>query len=183
MFQNCYSLIAVTMPTAWGNVYSANGMFSSCESLKSIVLPTAMNTVNVLNDFSNMFSYCVSLVSVANTQYLGSSLQQASLSNAFMNCYALTSNIVIDSLISSFSCQGVGGLSKIPSVRLTRAGSTFGNTPHVDVSKSDMSASALNDLFGDLPTIAGKTITITGCTGAGTCTKSIATGKGWTVTG
>ena len=41
----------------------------------------------------------------------------------------------------------------------------------------------MDQLFTDLTTIVGKTINITGCSGAAGCTRSIATAKGWTVTG
>ena len=45
-----------------------------------------------------------------------------------------------------------------------------------------MDATALNQLFTDLPTVTAKTIVVTGNPGAATCTTSIATAKGWTVT-
>ena len=51
------------------------------------------------------------------------------------------------------------------------------------VTNNPLSATELNLLFGDLATKTGQTITITGCTGAATCDKTIATNKGWTVTG
>ena len=44
-----------------------------------------------------------------------------------------------------------------------------------------MDATELNNLFGDLPTLTGKTIRITGCSGANSCDTTIATNKGWTV--
>jgi len=47
---------------------------------------------------------------------------------------------------------------------------------------SNMGPTALNTLFGNLATVSSKTITVTGNPGAATCTPSIATGKGWTVT-
>jgi hypothetical protein len=56
-----------------------------------------------------------------------------------------------------------------------------GTSSQVDVSYCNLSASALNQLFTDLPTLSGKTIKITGCTGAGTCDQTIATNKGWIV--
>ena len=51
------------------------------------------------------------------------------------------------------------------------------------VAGNPLTAAELNLLFGDLATVSGQTITITGCTGAATCDKTIATNKGWTVTG
>ena len=56
-----------------------------------------------------------------------------------------------------------------------------GTKVDVSVAGEQLSASALNTLFTNLGTVSGKTITITGNPGAGTCTQSIATGKGWSV--
>ena len=50
------------------------------------------------------------------------------------------------------------------------------------VANAKMSANALNEMFSILPTVTGKTVTITGNYGASTCDTSIATAKGWTVT-
>jgi hypothetical protein len=47
-----------------------------------------------------------------------------------------------------------------------------------------LSAEAINEIFTNLGIADGvQTINITGCYGAATCDRSIATGKGWTVTG
>jgi hypothetical protein len=47
-----------------------------------------------------------------------------------------------------------------------------------------LDASSLNEIFTNLGTeFSGATIKITGNPGVGTCNQSIATAKGWTVTG
>ena len=56
-----------------------------------------------------------------------------------------------------------------------------GKTSGVDISKTELNL-LFNDLF-DLTSLATQTITITGCTGAATCNKTIATNKNWTVIG
>jgi hypothetical protein len=58
-----------------------------------------------------------------------------------------------------------------------------GIAPQIDVRYTQLGTAALDQLFTDLPTIAGKTINITGCPGAATCDRTIATGKGYTVIG
>lgn len=59
--------------------------------------------------------------------------------------------------------------------------------PQINVSYTGMDRTALVQLFNDLPTVSsGQIINITGCTGASSLTDdevSIATNKGWTVTG
>ena len=51
------------------------------------------------------------------------------------------------------------------------------------VANTKLDAAGLNALFNSLGTTTGRTITITGCPGAGTCDRTIATAKGWTVSG
>lgn len=86
--------------------------------------------------------------------------------------------------MSNFTFAGVAtAINHVTGIRLTNTGSTFaGTSPQVDIAYNDMSAAAIALLFGDLPTLSGKTIRITGCTGAAdTSHDSVATGKGWTI--
>jgi hypothetical protein len=46
-----------------------------------------------------------------------------------------------------------------------------------------LSATALNEIYTNLPTVSGQSITVTGNYGTSSDTPSIATGKGWTVVG
>ena len=46
---------------------------------------------------------------------------------------------------------------------------------------SALQAAEIDEIFTDLPTVVGKTITVTGTAGASTCTPSIAQAKGWAV--
>jgi hypothetical protein len=68
-------------------------------------------------------------------------------------------------------------------VRNVLAGQYGGTSPQIAVQYCNLDTAALNQVFTDLPTVTSKTINITGATGAATCTRSIATAKGWTVTG
>jgi hypothetical protein len=56
-------------------------------------------------------------------------------------------------------------------------------SPQIQLAYTNLDTAALNQVFTDLPSLSSKTIDITGATGAATCTRSIATAKGWTVTG
>ena len=53
----------------------------------------------------------------------------------------------------------------------------------VSVDSCNLNAAALNQIFTDLGTVTSGVITITSTPGAATCNRSIATAKGWTVTG
>ena len=51
------------------------------------------------------------------------------------------------------------------------------------VSSAALGRTALDAMFTALPTVSGQTVTITNTPGRSTCDRSIATNKGWTVTG
>ena len=181
MFSYCYALSSITLPTSWGSVSNTSSMFASCYALSSITLPTSWGSVS---NTSYMFSYCHSLKYINNIDYLGSISVACDFTDFAKDCEFLQTTTTIASLISKIGIYGASGYKlKVTSIRLTNASSTFGgSSPQVNVSYTDLDATALNTLFGDLPTLTGKTIVITGCTGAATCDTSIATGKGWTVT-
>ncbi len=181
MFSYCRALSSITLPTSWGSVSNTSSMFASCCVLSSITLPTSWGSVS---NTSSMFSYCHSLKYINNIDYLGSISVACDFTDFAKNCEFLQTTTTIASLISKIGIYGASGYKlKVTSIRLTNASSTFGgSSPQVNVSYTDLDATALNTLFGDLPTLTGKTIVITGCTGAATCDTSIATGKGWKVT-
>ena len=181
MFASCYALSSITLPTSWGSVSNTSSMFSYCCALSSITLPTSWGSVS---NTRNMFASCYSLKYINNIDYLGSISVACDFTDFAKDCEFLQTTTTIASLISKIGIYGASGYKlKVTSIRLTNASSTFGgSSPQVNVSYTDLDATALNTLFGDLPTLTGKTIVIRGCTGAATCDTSIATGKGWTVT-
>jgi hypothetical protein len=157
-------------------------MFSGCHSLQEITLPAAFGAS--ITSCSYMFQECYSLKTIVNAQYLGSNTSQISFFGFGFNTMCLTS-ISINSRLSDIGVQGMNGYpTPLTSIRLTNAASTFeGASPQVDVSFTNLGVAALDQLFTDLPTVTGKTIKITSTPGAPSCNRSIATAKGWTVTG
>jgi len=155
MFYNCNSLSSVTLPTSWGNVTNASYMFQSCYSLR---------TIN-------------------NLEYLGSQTNASNFTSFLQDAQAITGTLTIASKLSRIGIYGQSGYNlKCTGIRLTNGTSTWtGSSPQIDVSYCSLDADALNTLFGDLETVTGKTIKITGNPGASTCDTSIATAKGWTV--
>jgi len=182
MFQRSDSIVSITFPDSWGNISSANYVFYQCGNISKVFLPLSLGKVA---SAVMMFYLCYSLKTVNGVEFLGSNTIQSSLDYVLMDCEFIQQNIVIGSLLKKIGINGSSGfLLKTNSIRLSNPGSLFaGTSPHVDVSYTSMAAAALNLLFGDLPTLSGKTINITGCPGAATCTRSIATAKGWAVTG
>ncbi|HOM05160.1 MAG TPA: hypothetical protein PLU67_06680, partial [Candidatus Kapabacteria bacterium] len=172
----------VTLPTSWGNVTNTSSMFQYCYSLSNVTLPTSWG--NVTNT-SYMFQSCYSLRTINNLEYLGSTTTDADFTNFLRDAEAITGTLTIASRLSKIGIYSTSSSAKLKctGIRLTNANSTFtGSSPQVDVSYCSLDATALNTLFGDLPTLSGKTIKITGNPGASTCDTSIATSKGWTVT-
>jgi hypothetical protein len=189
-FQNCYNLTTLTMPTT---VAAGTTTFSTfvqnATSLRTLTLPTTqMTSVNTL---ANMFRGCGNLTTINNTNKLGSLTATPLVAAAIPSSPAVTYANLLTSL--SFSCPfsqltlngNAGSFNKLNSLRLlnTGGGQWTGGSPQINVSYCDLGIAALNQLFTDLTTITSKTINITGCTGAAGCTRSIATAKGWTVTG
>ncbi len=184
IFYYCYSLVSVTLPTSLNSVTNTSNMFLSCYSLASVTLPTSLNAVT---NMISMFAYCYSLKIVINIENIGSKTMAVNAADITKTDEQLTS-LSFDAFLSKLGVQGLSEkLNKLSSLRLTNANSTFtGTSPHIDCSYCDLSQAALVTLFGDLPTLVGKTINITGCTGAAALTageRAIATDKGWTITG
>jgi len=135
------------------------------------------------------FSDCYNLTSISNTEYLGNKLDNQTTATDFASfityCSNLSSPIILSCKINRLGIFGSStAKQKVNSIRLTYAGTNgfTGSSPQIDISHNSLDAAALNLLFGDLPTISGKTIKITGNPGTATCDTTIATAKGWTVT-
>ena len=190
LFHQMNGLTNVTLPTTWGTVYTINGLFTNCYQLESVTLPSTQ--FNSMNACSNVFGGCYSLKNVVNLDKMGSTTTQTEMGQVLQDCEFYSSAVNISARLASFGMYGtVANVLDVTSIRFTNGANSLFNTSyypatypyHVNVSYTSLDATALNNLFGDLPTLVGKTINITGCPGAATCTRSIATGKGWTITG
>jgi hypothetical protein len=58
-----------------------------------------------------------------------------------------------------------------------------GIAQNISVANCKLSATKLNEIYSNLKTVTGKTITVTGNYGTASDDPSIAIAKGWTVTG
>jgi hypothetical protein len=191
-FYDCRNLTSITLPSSVAININYNQTFFNCINLKTITLPTTQTTTT--NNIQNMFSGCGNLTTINNLNKVGS-LTTTPLVNGTITTGAASATFanIITSL--SFNCpfsvlrlsgsSTTQNFNKLNSLRLLNAsaGQYTGGTPQINVSFCDLGITALNQLFTDLPTVTSKTINITSCTGAAGCTRSIATAKGWTVTG
>ncbi len=167
MFYNCYSLQSVPLFNL-ASATTASYMFYNCISLQSVPLFNLASATNA----SYMFTYCYSLQSVP----LFNLASATNASYMFTYCYSLQSvplfNLSSITNITDilFGCYSLKKMN-LP-LRFT-----------FSVANAKMSATALNEMYSILPTVTGQTVTVTGNYGVSGDDPTIATAKGWTVTG
>ena len=202
MFYSCYALQSVDASGMMA-VTNATQMFYSCSALQSVdvigmVKVTdasymfcycyALQVVDVSGmaaviDASSMFYSCYSLQSIIATNFSQNAASVTFLT-AFLNCEQLTAINFPAAKITVLTAKGASGkLNKLATIAMHASSLLSTGTTTMDIQYNNLSAAQLDVIFTNLPTVITKTINITGCTGAATCTKSIATAKGWTVTG
>jgi hypothetical protein len=116
-------------------------------------------------------------------------------------CYVLQSvpvfnTAAVTNMVSMFdSCFALQSVPAFNTAAVTSMGSIFFTCPSLTESKMtgcavsisyvscNLSAAALNEIYTNLATATAKTITVTGNYGAASDDPTIATAKGWTVTG
>lgn len=191
-FSSCYSLTSITMP-ATVSASITNGYQSlvfQCVNLTTLTLPTTQTSA--LTNISNMTYGCGSLVSIDNLSFLGTTGATplvdgsiASGSGTYMNRITSLSFTCPFSRLLLYGVNTTTNFNRLNSLRLLNsgAGQYTGVSPQIAVGYCNLGVAALNQLFTDLPTITSKTIDIAGNPGSAGCTRSIATAKGWTVTG
>ena len=195
MFSGCTSLKTVPL---FNTVAALNisSMFSSCSVLQTVPL---FNTAAVTN-MSSMFSSC----SVLQTVPLFNTAAVTNMSSMFSGCTSLQTiplfnTAAVTNISSMFST--CNSLSAVPAL-VTTAVNSSGNFSSMftscasltrieakdfrftfSVANCKLSATALNEIYTNLPTVTAQTITVTGNYGVATDNPTIATAKGWTVTG
>ncbi len=95
------------------------------------------------------------------------------------NCYSLKSF----SMSTAAAISSAGNIGSFATGALLASVSLPGIRYSFSVASQGLSSSALNSLYGNLATTTGQTITVTGNPGTSGDDPTIATAKGWTVTG
>ena len=193
MFQNCVSLSAIPLiNTAAGTSFAS--MFLGCVSLSTIpLINTAAGT-----SFASMFQNCVSLSAIP----LINTAAGTSFASMFIGCSSLSTIPLINTAAgTSFTnmFNACTSLRTVPALN-TAAGTSFTNMFNgcsslesaplagtryaISYASCALSSAELDAIYTGLGTAAGsQTITVTSNYGTTGDTPSIATGKGWTVTG
>jgi hypothetical protein len=102
------------------------------------------------------------------------------MSSMFNSCYSLQSvpALVTTAVTSSSNFSSMfSACNSLSSIKAKDFNFTF------SVASCKLSAAALNEIYTNLPTVTGQTITVTGNYGVVADDPTIATSKGWTVVG
>ncbi len=201
-FSGCRSLKNVDFKNSYSAyINNFSGIFSGCHSLQTIPLLDMSSGT----DFSGMFNSCYSLQTIPSLDMSSGT----NFSYMFDSCYSLQTIPLLDtSSGTDFSgmFSGCNSLQSIPALQKTSnsgdpfAASGTGATmavkriaanfwPDANINLAyciNLDVDALEEIFTNLPTVTSRTITITHCRGARSGSgldRTIATSKGWTVSG
>ncbi len=167
MFTGCSLLREVPLFNT-ALVTDMSSMFDACRLLQTVPL---FNTAAVL-DMTFMFDGCSSLQSVPlfNTGLV------TSFEDMFYACSSLEEIPALNTTSATNQIDMANFCYSLQSVSFV-ARSTIGFI------NSQLSASALNTIYTNAATVTAQTMTVTGNWGTASDNPSIATAKGWTVTG
>jgi hypothetical protein len=195
MFQSCFALVTIPLfNTVAGNNFSY--MFNVCNSLQTVPL---LNT-GAGNNFSNMFNGCGALQTIP----LLNTSAGTNFSFMFAYCYSLVTIPLLNTALgtnfsymfySAFSLQTIPAIVMSGALSTTDYGNLFTSCGQLSkisatgikwtftVASLKLSGTALNEIYTNLAVVTGRTITVTSNWGVATDDPTIATAKGWTVTG
>lgn len=170
----------ITMGKYMNNVYYFFGgagypSFYKCDAIRKITLPlelTSMRRFDLTYENSNLLNF-ISTVNKFNTM---------SINTTLINLRALTTFNQPKLRASSFILTGTSNAdrSNINSIQIDWANSQF--TENVDIRYNNLSATELNRIFSELPTVVvSRTIYVSSNVGSATCDPTIATAKNWIV--
>ena len=170
MFSNCFSLNILPLFNT-SIVTNMSSMFSNCFRLQ--ILP--LFTTSAVTNMSSMFSGCVGLQKIP----LFNTASVTNMSSMFSSCNSLAD---IPALVTTAVTTGNFGsmftsCSSLARIQAKNFRFTF------SVASCKLSATALDEIYTNLPIAVSQTITVTGNYGTATDNPAIATAKGWTVTG
>ena len=203
MFYNCYLIPKITFTGASDLCTSLDSLCYYCKSLTQLSLPTSMNALTT--SWNNMIAGCniIQKVTLPNSMTALSGTP-----NTFNSAYVLKDLTTCAQWSANqmnllFYSQKLAAFNQ-PTLRVANLkigysssdplrapfttceidwtnSSYSGSSPQLTL-WGNMAAAELNRIFTALPTVVGKTIDVRGNPGYATCTKTIATAKGWTVT-
>jgi surface protein len=155
------------------SITSASNTFGACQELKEITL-TVLNPSTAIA--SSMFTSCNALRKLNTNAF--ENFTPTNISSMFNGCYDLTS-------VGPLDCSSVTSASN-PFINAQNLSTIVLDPPpniSFSVSHTSLNSAALDELYTALPVVGSATITVTNALGVSGDDPSIATGKGWTVSG
>ena len=173
-FSQCFAECQLLAEAPWMDTSSATStgnMFDSCRGLRTV----PFYDLSGVTSAGYMFSGCLALTTIP-------AFSLASNANAlsmFNSCAALQEIPAI-----SFAAVPSGSFTNTFSTanaikRIRATGFNFS----FSIGNNQLTATALNEIYTNLPTVVGQTITVTGNPGVSGDDPTIASAKGWSVTG
>jgi surface protein len=177
MFRRCSSLTAVPAFDT-SKVTNATNLFRDCDSL-AVISPLNLPLVTGTNA-TGMFAECRSLTKAPMITFGAIT----SLADMFWGCEMMTEipnwNVSgVTTFTNTFAISSTPFWSACPIEQILWVPPTATHS----VINLNLNVTALNTYFTNLATVSGRTLTITNNPGAATCDRTIATNKGWTVSG
>ena len=139
----------------------------------SLLEKCTIHSIGSVTNMTNMFYSCTSLQSVP----LFDSSSVTNMTNMFYSCISLQSVPLFDTSSATNMTNMFNLCNSLSRVEAT------GIKVSVSFAKCKLSSADLNEIYTNLATVTGQTITVTGNYGVTSDNPSIATAKGWTVTG
>ena len=169
IYQMCRFCVALTEVPFFdfSSVITATGAFDGCRSLASIHpfnLSSATTIYLLLNECYSLLKMPLMQIAVATDA--GSFVAVCA---GLREIDALNFSSVTNLTLAFTSAQTLLRI-KITGIKVT-----------FTIVNCSLPTAAINELFTNLATVTGQTVTVTGNPGAATCDTSIATAKGWTV--
>lgn len=176
-FNNCYSLTYMTFPAGslQSSLTSISAAFFGCANLKRVVWPD--DSLGSVTNASNLFTGCNSLTYAYFPN--GALVSVTNISTMFSTCSALTWVRFASGSLGSVT----SATSPFNACNALRRIENFGCPITVSLQDCNLGPAELDEIYTALPSVTSKTITVTGNWGISGDTPSIATAKGWTVTG
>ena len=171
MFNGCIKLISMP-PFNTAAVTSMQQTFVNCSSFTTVPL---FNTAGVTN-MQQLFDGCANLVIIP----LFNTASVTNMTATFRNCPSLSSIPALN--VSAVPSSGALASMFLNCNSLSRIqAANFNYT--FSVANCKLGATELNEIYTNLPVVVGQTITVSNNVGTTGDDPTIATDKGWTVTG
>jgi hypothetical protein len=169
LFSGCTSLREVPQFDT-SAVLTADNMIRNCRSLQEC--PSFdFSAATALNSFANG----ANSLRVAPMLKLGAGL--TTVNSMYNSCTQLV-------IVPTYTVPATADVASIfSSCRSIRSARWNGTGQTVSYASLQLDAEALNEIYRGLATVTSKTITVSSCPGASGDNPTIATAKGWTVTG